>query len=94
VRLLGHPVVAYLCLVRSPQDDYDIWTKMLVVNILQIFLLLGPSAIFVSLLCNRIKTGPLIIILLVGLIFWPLVGLFLALLSKTLTLVRLLTQRA
>ena len=36
--------------------------------------MLGPSAIFISLLCNRIKTGPLIIILLVGLIFWPLVG--------------------
>ena len=36
--------------------------------------MLSPSAIFVSLLSNRIKIGPLIIILLVGLIFWPVVG--------------------
>jgi len=36
--------------------------------------LLGPSAIFISLLCKRVKIGPLIIILLVGLIFWPVLG--------------------
>jgi hypothetical protein len=47
---------------------------MLIVNILQLLLLLGPSAIFISLLSNRVKIGPLIIILLVGLIFWPVVG--------------------
>ena len=47
---------------------------MLIVSTLQILLLLGPSAIFISLLSNRIKIGPLIIILLVGLIFWPVVG--------------------
>jgi len=47
---------------------------MLIVNILQILLLLGPSAIFISLLCNRVKIGLLIIILLVGFIFWPVVG--------------------
>jgi len=47
---------------------------MLTVNILQILLLLGPSAIFISLLFNRVRIGPLIIILLVGLIFWPFVG--------------------
>jgi len=42
--------------------------------LLQILLLLGPSAIFISLLSNRVKIGPLIIILLVGLIFWPVLG--------------------
>jgi hypothetical protein len=47
---------------------------MLIVNILEILLLLGPSVIFISLLSNRIKIGPLIIILLGGLIFWPIVG--------------------
>ena len=47
---------------------------MLIVNILQILLLLGPSAIFISLVCNRVKIGLLIIILLVGLIFWPVAG--------------------
>ena len=47
---------------------------MLIVNILEILLLLAPSAIFISLLSNRIKIGPLIVILLVGLIFWPVVG--------------------
>ena len=47
---------------------------MLIVNILQVLLLLGPSAIFISLLSHRVKIGPLIIILLVGLIFWPVVG--------------------
>jgi len=30
---------------------------MLIVNILQILLLLGPSAIFISLLSNRVKIG-------------------------------------
>ena len=47
---------------------------MLLVYILQILLLLGPSAIFISLLCRRVKIDLLIIILLVGLIFWPVVG--------------------
>lgn len=47
---------------------------MLMVKVVEILLLLGPSAIFISLLFNRIKLGPLIIILLVGLIFWPAVG--------------------
>ena len=47
---------------------------MLIVKILQILLLLGPSAIFISLLSKRVKIGLLVIILLVGLIFWPFVG--------------------
>ena len=47
---------------------------MLIVNVLQILLLLGPSAILISLLFNRVRFGRLIIILLVGLIFWPFVG--------------------
>src|SRR5262245_38474923 len=47
---------------------------MLIINTLQILLLLGPSAIFISLLSNRVKIGPLIIVLLVGFIFWPVVG--------------------
>ena len=57
---------------------------MLIVNILQILLLVGPSAIFISLLCNRVKIGPLIIILLVGLIFWPFVGFILSVAFKDL----------
>jgi hypothetical protein len=57
---------------------------MLVVNILQILLLLGPSAIFISLLCNRAKIGPLIIILLVGLVFWPFVGFIFSVVFKDL----------
>ena len=47
---------------------------MLIVNILQILFLLGASAIFISLLCKRVKIGPLIIILLISFIFWPVVG--------------------
>jgi hypothetical protein len=57
---------------------------MLIVNILQILFLLGASAIFISLLCKRVKIGPLIIILLVGFIFWPVVGFIFSVAFKNL----------
>ena len=57
---------------------------MLIVNTLQILLLLGPSAIFISLLCKRVKIGPLIIILLIGFIFWPVVGFIFSVAFKNL----------
>ena len=47
---------------------------MLIVKTLEILLLLGPAAIFISLLSKRVKIGPLILILLFGLILWPFVG--------------------
>ena len=57
---------------------------MLIVNILQILLLLGPSTIFISLLFNRVRIGPLVIILLVGLILWPFVGFIFSVAFKNL----------
>ena len=57
---------------------------MLIVNILEILLSVGPSVIFISLLSNRVKIGPLIIILLGGLIFWPVLGFIFSVAFKNL----------
>jgi len=57
---------------------------MLIVKILEILLLLGPSAIFISLLSKRVKIGLLVIILLVGLILWPFVGFIFSVAFKNL----------
>ena len=57
---------------------------MLIINILQLLLLLGPSALFIILLCKKVGIGPLIIILLVGVILWPVVGFILSILLKDL----------
>ena len=46
--------------------------------------MLGPSAIFISLLCKRVKIGPLNIILLIGFIFWPVVGFIFSVAFKNL----------
>jgi nitrate reductase gamma subunit len=57
---------------------------MLIINILQILLLLGPSAIFINLLSKRVKIGSLVTIRLAGLIFWPVVGFIFSVAFKNL----------